>query len=152
VADVISSAVVPIALLVAGLNAGASALGAWRWSRGDEHDAVFWRGVRAGQAAAVAFAAVCGVGALAGAESGDGLFWLYALLPLAVSFVAEQFRIASAQTELDARGLESAQDMRPLPDADQRAIVAAIMRRELGVMAVAAGVVAFLAVRAAGTW
>jgi hypothetical protein len=152
VADVISSAVVPFALLVGALNAAAAALGAWRWSRGEEHDALFWRGVRAGQAAAVAFAVVCGVGGAAGAEPADGLFWLYALLPVAVSFVAEQLRIVSAQSELDARGLESAQAMGALPDDDQRAVVAAIMRRELGVMAIAAGVVAFLAVRAAGTW
>ena len=97
-------------------------------------------------------ALVAGVAAAAGAEPGDGLFWLYALLPLAVSFVAEQLRIVSAQTELDARGLESAQAMRGLGDDEQRSIVAAIARRELGVMAIAAGVVAFLALRAAGTW
>jgi hypothetical protein len=152
VADVISDAVVPVALLVAGLNAMVAALGAWRWIRGDVHDDLFWRGVRAGQAAAVVLALVAGVAAVAGAEPGDGLFWLYALLPLAVSFVAEQLRIVSAQTELDARGLETAQAMRGLGDEDQRAIVAAIARRELGVMAIAAGVVAFLALRAAGTW
>jgi hypothetical protein len=152
VADVISSGAVPFALLVAALNAAAALLGAWRWTRGDDHDPRFWRGVRAGQAAAVAFAAVCGIGAVAGADPEDGLFWLYALLPLAVSFVAEQLRVVSAQTELDARGLKDAQAMGALPDRDQRAIVAAIMRREMGVMAIGAGVVAFLAVRAAGTW
>jgi hypothetical protein len=152
VADVISSAVVPLALLVAGLNTSACALGAWRWTRGDEHDALFWRGVRAGQLLAVLLAAMCGVGALFGAEPDDGLFWVYALMPLAVSFVAEQLRIASAATELEARELADAQAMRGLPEAEQRAIVAAIVRRELGVMTIAAGVVAFLALRAAGTW
>jgi hypothetical protein len=152
VADVISSAVVPVALLTAGLNAAACALGGWRWTRGDAHDARFWLGVRAGQAAALALAAVAGVAAVAGADPGDGLFWLYALLPLAVGFFAEQLRIVSAQTELDARGLESAQAMGALPEAEQLAIVAAIARRELGVMALATGVVAFLALRAAGTW
>ena len=151
-ADVISDAVVPVALLVAGLNAVVGAFGGWRWIRGDVHDDLFWRGVRAGQAAAVVLALVAGVAAATGAEPGDGLFWLYALLPLAVSFVAEQLRIVSAQTELDARGLETAQAMRGLGDDDQREIVAAIARRELGVMAIAAGVVAFLALRAAGTW
>jgi hypothetical protein len=152
VADVISDAVVPVALLVAGLNVLVGALGAWRWVRGDVHDDLFWRGVRAGQALALAFALVAALAAVTGSEPDDGLFWLYALLPLAVSFVAEQLRIVSAQTELDARGLESAQAMRGLGDADQRDIVAAIARRELGVMAIAAGVVAFLVLRAAGTW
>ena len=151
-ADVISSAVVPIALLVAGLNAVACGLGAWRWTRGDAHDAVFWRCVRAGQVAALLLALTGGVAALAGAEPDDGLFWLYALLPLAVAFVAEQLRIASAATELETRELADAQAMRGLPEGEQRAIVAAIVRRELGVMAISAGVVAFLALRAAGTW
>ena len=151
-ADVISDAVVPVALLVAALNAVVGALGAWRWIRGDVHDDLFWRGVRAGQAAAVLPPLVAGAAALAGESPDDGLFWLYALLPLAVSFVAEQLRIVSAQTELDARELESAQAMRGLSDDEQRSIVAAIARRELGVMAIAAGVVAFLALRAAGTY
>ena len=37
-----------------------------------------------------------------------GLHVFYGLLPLLVSFIAEQLRIASAQMVLDARGLESA--------------------------------------------
>ena len=43
-----------------------------------------------------------------GFDPADGLYWLYALLPVAVSFVAEQLRVASAETVLDARGLENA--------------------------------------------
>jgi hypothetical protein len=81
-------------------------------------------------------------------EQSDDLHYVYGLLPLAVSFVAEQLRIASAETVLAARGLESAQDMRPLPEADQRSIVLAIVRRELGVMALAAVVILGLALRA----
>jgi hypothetical protein len=38
-----------------------------------------------------------------------------------------------------------------LPEEQQQAVVAEIMRRELGVMALAALVVVFLAARAAGT-
>ena len=41
--------------------------------------------------------------------STENLFYLYALLPLAISFVAEQLRVVSAQTILDRRELESAQ-------------------------------------------
>jgi hypothetical protein len=148
----VTSAVVPIALLVAVLNTVAAGVGAWRWARVLDPDPWFWRAVRAGQASAVVFAAFCGVLAATGHEPGDGLFWLYALLPLAVAFVAEQLRALSAQSELDARGLESAQAMRGLPESEQRDVVASILRREMIVMTCSCGVVVFLALRAAGTY
>ena len=85
---------------------------------------------------------------MSGARPDDGLFWLYAVLPTAISFFAEQFRILAAQTVLEARGLEDAQAVGRLPEAEQRSVVLQIVRRELGVMALAAGVVAFLALRA----
>ena len=62
--------------------------------------------------------------------------------------VAEQLRITSAESVLAARGLESAQDMRGLDEAAQRSIVLAIVRREIGVMALAALVILGLALRA----
>ena len=141
---------VAAALAVAALNAVAALFGAWRWwtvapSR------TFWVLARAGQAAAIALAVVAGVGAVTGFHPADGLFWLYALLPVAVGFVAEQFRAASAQTVLDARGLDDARAVGRLDEAGQRSVVLAILRRELGVMALAAVVVAFLALRAYGT-
>jgi len=85
---------------------------------------------------------------LTGARPSDDLHYLYGLLPLAVSFVAEQLRIASAETVLAGRGLDSAQDMRALDETEQRSIVLAIVRRELGVMALAALVILGLALRA----
>ena len=88
---------------------------------------------------------------MTGFAPADGLFWLYALLPVAVGFVAEQLRLAAAQTVLDARGLEDAQAVGRLDEAGQRSVVRAILRREMGVMALAALVVAFLALRAWGT-
>ena len=68
-------------------------------------------GARPGRpgAAVGARASLAGIGALTGFAPADSLFWLYALLPLAVGFVAEQFRLAAAQTVLDARDLEDAQ-------------------------------------------
>jgi hypothetical protein len=143
-------AAVVAALVAAAVNAVAGAFGAWRWWSVAPSRA-FWVLARAGQAAAVALAVVAGIAAAAGFDPGDGLFWLYALLPVAVGFVAEQFRAASAQTVLDARGLEDAQAVGRLDEAGQRSVVLAILRRELGVMAVAAIVVAFLALRAYGT-
>jgi hypothetical protein len=135
------------ALLVVVLNTLAGGLGAWRWWRVEPSDA-FWRLARAGQVAAVLFAVMAGVLYLAGARPDDSLFWLYAVLPVAVSFFAEQFRILSAQTVLDARGLENAQAVGRLPEAEQRSVVLQIVRREIGIMALAALVAAFLALRA----
>jgi hypothetical protein len=138
------------ALGVAALNAGAGLFGAWRWWTVSPSRA-FWIAARAGQAAAIGLAVLAGVLALLGYEPGDGLFWLYALLPVAVAFVAEQFRVTSAETVLDARGLEDAAAVGRLDEPGQRSVVLAILRRELGVVALGAGVVAFLALRADGT-
>jgi hypothetical protein len=141
---------VAAALVAAALNLLAALFGAWRWWTVAPSRA-FWVLARAGQAAAIALAAVAGVGAVTGFHPADGLFWLYAVLPVAVGFVAEQFRAASAQTVLDARGLDDAHAVGRLDEAGQRSVVLAILRRELGVMALAAVVVAFLALRAYGT-
>lgn len=108
-----------------------------------------WPLIRAGHAAAGAQAALAGGLALAGYRPGDGLYWLYALLPVAIGVIAEQLRIASAEQVLEQRGLEDARAVGTLPEADQRSVVLAIVRREIGVMALAALVVAFLALRAA---
>jgi hypothetical protein len=136
--------------LLAGLNAVPAALGGWRWYRG-EASRGFWVSLRVAQGGALVFAAAVGVLAAAGKQPSDNLFYLYALLPLAVAFVAEQLRVASAQTILDARGLESPQAVGELPEEEQHAVVAAIVRREMGVMTLSALVVVFLALRAAGT-
>ena len=138
------------AAVVAAANAVPALLGAWRWHRG-ENSRGFWIALRVGQAAALAYAVVVGVLVASGRAAGEQLFYLYALLPLAVAFVAEQLRIASAQTILDQRGLDGAQAVGALPQDEQHAIVAAIVRREMGVMALSALVVVFLAWRAAET-
>ena len=135
------------ALLVAVLNGAAAVAGGVLWWRVDPRPWV-WPLIRAGQAGAVVLALVAGVAYVSGARPDDGLFWLYAVLPTAISFFAEQFRILAAQTVLEARGLQDAQAVGRLPDAEQRSVVLQIVRRELGVMALAAGVVAFLALRA----
>ncbi len=145
-----NGAVVAGALVAAALNVLPALLGGWRWYRGESSRA-FWLLLRIALGAAVVFALAVGVLAAAGHSSSESLFYLYALLPLAVAFVAEQLRIASAQTILDQRDLESAQEVGRLPAAEQHAVVAAIVRREQGVMALSALVVVFLLLRAAGT-
>jgi hypothetical protein len=138
------------ALLVAGVNAGVAGLGAWRWWR-VEASRAFWPLLRVAQGLAVAYVVLVAVLAAEGHRPDDGLFWLYALLPVAVGFIGEALRAASAQTVLDARGLADAPAVGELPEAGQRSVVLAIVRRELGVMTVAAAVVVFLALRAAST-
>ena len=79
------------------------------------------------------------------------VFWVYVLVPILVSFVGEQLRLASAQTVLDARGLPDAQAVGTLSEDDQRSVVLQIVRREMGVMTLAAATMAFLLIRAATT-
>ncbi|MEA2304514.1 MAG: hypothetical protein QOH43_1794 [Solirubrobacteraceae bacterium] len=135
------------ALIVAGLNLLAGLSGGLLWWRVDPRRR-WWLGLRGAQAAAAAYAVLAGVLYVAGYRPGNGLFWLYVLLPVPVAVVAEQLRLVSAQTVLDARGLEGAKAVGELPEDRQRSVVTAILRREMGVMALAALVVAFLALRA----
>jgi hypothetical protein len=146
----LTEAVVAGALAVAVLNALPGLLGGWRWYR-CEASRAFWLLLRVGQGSAVTYALAIGALAIVGSYSSERLFYLYALLPLAVAFVAEQLRVISAQTILDRRELADAQAVGELGEAEQRAVVAEIVRRELGVMALSALVVVFLALRAAGT-
>ncbi|HEX2086508.1 MAG TPA: hypothetical protein VHF89_12560 [Solirubrobacteraceae bacterium] len=134
--------------MAAVLNAAAGAYGGWRWWRVDP-DRAAWVAIRAGQAALVLLALVAGVAWLAGSRPDEGLFWVYALVPVGVGFFAEQFRLLAAQTVLEARDLPDAKAVGRLPQAQQASIVLQIARRELGVMALAAAMNAFLTLRAA---
>jgi hypothetical protein len=145
-----TSAVTAGALAVAALNALPALVGAWCWRRGGE-GRTFWLLLRVAQAGAVAFALGIGVLAATGRYASEQLFYLYALLPIAVALIAEQLRVTAAQVILDRRGLSGAQAVGDLPEAEQHALVAAILRREMGVMALSALVVVFLALRAAAT-
>ena len=138
-----------VGVLAIALNAAAALLGSWRWWRG-EQSLWFWRALRTGQAVVVLQAALGGVLLLIGYKQ-HSLHVLYGVLPLLVSLLAEQLRGASAQMVLDARGFESAQEVGRLPEDEQRGLVAAILQRELGVMALAAWVVVVLLLRAAQT-
>jgi hypothetical protein len=134
--------------VVAALFVLAGGLGAWRWYR-VETSRAFWVLLRVAQAALLGYVVLVGVLLATGRRPDDDLFYVYALLPVAVSFVAEQLRIAAADTVLAARGLPDAQAVGRLDEAGQRSVVTAILRRELGVMAVAALVIAGMLVRAA---
>ena len=133
---------------VLAVNALAGAFAGWRWWIVRPSDAA-WPLLRAGQAVAFAQAVVAGGLFASGYAPGDGLYWLYALLPVAIGLIAEQLRVASAEQILENRDLPDARAVGTLPEAEQRSVVLAIVRRAIGVMALAALVVAFLALRAA---
>ena len=131
------------------VNGAAVLFGAWCW-RAARSLPAFWRVMRAGQALVVLQAALGGVLLALGKKPGH-LHVLYGLLPLLISFLAEQFRISSAQMVLDRHGFQSAQEVGELPDDEQRGLVTAIIQRELAVMTLGALVVVVLLVRAAQT-
>jgi len=139
-----------LAVALAGLAALAALVGATAWWR-VRHVQGFWVLLRLAQAAAVALALAAGLAAALGRRPDDGLFWVYALVPVLVSFVAEQLRAVSAQEVLDRRGIAEARVLERATDAEQRSVVVEILRRETGVMTLAAAVTCFLAVRALGT-
>jgi hypothetical protein len=138
-----------VGVLSIGLMGTAGVWGAWCWYR-VRHSPWFWRLLRAGQVAVVIEAALGGVLVLMGRKE-SGLHLIYGLLPLGISFVAEQLRIASAQMVLDSRGFESSAAVGKLPESEQRVVVVSILQRELGVMVLAALVILVLLIRAAGT-
>jgi hypothetical protein len=131
------------------LAAGAAGWGGWCWWR-VRTSPWFWRILRASQLAVVVQAALGGVLLLMHRKA-PGLHVLYGVLPLLVSFIAEQLKISSAQMVLDQRGFESSQAVAKLPAEEQHEVVVTILQREIGVMALAALVNVVLLARAAMT-
>ena len=139
-----------VGVLALTLNALAGIYGSWLWWRFEPQRKSFWFVLRAAQAVVVIEAALGGVLELEHHKA-PSIHLIYGLLPLVVAVIAEQLRIASAQTVLEARGLDSAVAVGELPPEEQQSIVVAILRREIGVMALAALVIVGLLARAAGT-
>lgn len=137
-----------VGVLLLALNLAAGLVGAWAWLR-VQPSLVFWRLLRAGQAA-ILVQVLLGTLLLALGHSPKGdLHILYGVLPLAISFIAEQLRIGSAETVLEGRGLPNSQAVGELPADEQRVVVMSIVRREVGVMTISCFVVVVLALRAA---
>jgi hypothetical protein len=130
------------------VNAVAGLYGAWAWWQ-DRHAPAFWPLLRIGQGLGRVEALDGAILLLLGKDL-PPLHLIYGLVPLGVSFVAEQLRLAAADTVLGQRGLEGRKDVEKLSPAEQNELVQVIVRREMGVMAASAVVVALLGVRAAG--
>jgi hypothetical protein len=105
----------------------------------------FWYVLRAMQVAIVFQIAFGSILLLSGRNAGTGLHYLYGVLPLVVSLVAEALRAGVTEHELEGLDFDS------LPRDRRRAVALAISRRETGAMAVAALVIFLLALRAAAT-
>lgn len=136
-----------VAYVVGALNALVGLWGAWLWWYVLDKR-LFHVAVRVVQAGCIVQAVTAGVVSLSGVDIDDDLYYLYAVLPVFVGFVAEQFRILSAQSVLDARGFADAQAVGALPEVEQNSVVVAILRRETGIMTLACLVIAFLCWRA----
>jgi hypothetical protein len=131
-----------IALLA--LNLAAGAWGGVCWLRG--HASVnFWYLLRAAQVSVFVQVLLGALLVVTGREAVDGLHYLYGVLPLPVSLLAEAARVGAAQQELGGVEFET------LPADQQRTLALGIVRREMGIMAVSCLVIVFLALRAAGT-
>ena len=130
------------------VNAVAGLYGAYAWWQ-DRPAPGFWPLLRAGQALVMIEAVDGAILLLIGKELPE-LHLIYGLLPIGVSFFAEQLRLTTAENVLAQRGLEGRADVERLSAPEQRELVRVIVRRETGVMAASAVVVALLGVRAAG--
>ncbi len=137
---------ITLGVAVVAVNLAAGAWGAWAWWR-ERPAPGFWPLLRTGQAL-VAVEAALGGALILGGEELPPLHLVYGLTPLAVALFAEQLRAVAAQTELDRRGLNGRDAVAALSEEEQRGLVRAIVRREIGVMAASAVVVALLGVRA----
>jgi hypothetical protein len=131
-----------------GLNAAAALIGAVAWLL-KRNPRPFWWVLRAGQGL-IMLEAVIGAALLLDGRDLPRLHLVYGLTPIAVAFLAEQLKLLATQTLLDKRGLERGADVAKLPRPEQLAFVTAVLRREVGVMATSAFVVAVLAARAQG--
>jgi hypothetical protein len=131
-----------VAVLASNLIAGV--WGAVAWLR-REPSVTFWYLIRIAQATVLIQVLVGTALVLSGSEPPDGLHYVYGLLPLLVSFLAEGARAGISERELE--GL----DFDGLPDARRRAVALAITRNETGIMTLSALVIFGLALRAAFT-
>ena len=135
---------IAVGLILIALNAAAGIVGGVAWYR-NRPSIPFWYLLRAAQVSVFVQALLGGLLVVTNHEPKEGLHYLYGILPLFVSFIAEGARADAAQREVGETDYEN------LPGADQEALAFAILRREMGIMAVSCGVIFFLALRAAGT-
>jgi hypothetical protein len=135
---------IAVGMLVILLNLAAGAIGGWAWFK-VRPSVPFWYLLRFAQIAVFIQAALGALLLVTGHSAKEDLHYLYGILPLVISFIAEGARLGAAQRELGELDIES------FPPEAQESIAMQILRREMGIMAVSCAVIFFLAVRAATT-
>ena len=126
------------------LNLAAGVIGGWAWWK-LRPSVPFWYLLRFAQVAVFIQAALGGLLLITDHSAKENLHYLYGILPLVISFIAEGARLGAAQRELGDLDIEA------FPPEAQEEIALQIVRREMGIMAVSCIVIFFLAVRAATT-
>jgi heme A synthase len=126
------------------LNLAGGAIGGFAWFR-DRASIAFWYLLRAAQVSVFLQALLGGLLVVTNHKPAESLHYLYGILPLVISFIAEGARTGAAQRELGDVDFEA------LPAETQQSLALQIVRREMGIMAVSCGVIFFLALRAATT-
>ena len=104
------------------VNAAAGLWGLLGWWR-RRHAPGFWPLLRVGQALVILQAIDGAILLLMGRDLPE-LHLIYGLVPLGVSFIAEQLRLAAAETVLAQRDLEGRADVEALPE--WRSLVSAL--------------------------
>jgi len=135
---------IAVGVLLIGLNAAAGLVGGIAWYR-NRASIPFWYLLRAAQVAVFLQALLGGLLVVTDHEPKESLHYLYGILPLVVSFIAEGARADAAHREVGDLDPET------LTADEQQSLALAIVRREMGIMAVSCGVIFFLGLRAAGT-
>jgi hypothetical protein len=135
---------IAVGCLVILLNLAAGAIGGWAWFK-FRPSVPFWYLLRFAQIAVFVQAALGALLLITDHSARENLHYLYGILPLVISFLAEGARLGAAQRELGELDIES------FPAEAQKTIALQIVRREMGIMAVSCIVIFFLAVRAATT-
>jgi len=135
---------IAVGVLLIALNLAAGLVGGIAWYR-NRPSIPFWYLLRSAQVAVFLQALLGGLLVVTDHEPKEGLHYLYGILPLVVSFIAEGARLDAAQREVGDL------DPQSLTTDEQESLALAIVRREMGIMAVSCGVIFFLGLRAAGT-
>lgn len=139
-----SGAYLALGLIAITVNLVAGATGAFAW-RSNRISIPFWYLLRGAQIATLLFVLAEAWLYFAGNRAEDDLHYLYVVLPVVASLLAEAMRGASASQELGET------DFASLDEKRQQTVALAIVRRETGVMSVACLVLAFLVWRAIDT-
>ena len=138
-----------VGVIAIALNVIAALYGGWCYWR-LKAGRGFWRVLRSAQVVVVVEAALGGVLVLIGHKT-SSLHILYGVLPLLVSFFAEQLRVVDGADGPRRAGIRVDRGGGKLPAEEQRGLVMTILQREIGVMALSAVVVVVLLARAAAT-